>query len=182
MAQEPVACIEPGRGLPRDLILETRIETQERMGMVLDMLPVGLLIHQDGGIAFANQEACRMLNRDAAALQGRNCTDFLEGIQCRDFDELFQTDFRNCPAFKVPEIRVGREDGSETFIQLAAARLPWEGPAFVEILLQDITPFKHKEAELQRLSMTDTLTGAFNRRYFIRAAQKELGVARAANA
>ena len=182
MVRETVALNAQGSALPGDLILETRIETQERMGMVLDMLPVGLLIHQDNGIAFANQEACRMLHEDVASLLGRNCAEFLDQGHRSAFKDLFAEDYSTCAPFKVPEVRIGNGRGHDVCIQLAAARLPWEGPAFVEILLQDITPFKQKEAELQRLSMTDTLTGAFNRRYFIRAAEKEMGVARAAQA
>lgn len=58
-----------------------------------------------------------------------------------------------------------RPDGTERLVRLISGRLPWEGNPVIQILLQDITDQKRAEQSLRQMTITDELTGAYNRRH-----------------
>jgi diguanylate cyclase (GGDEF)-like protein len=66
---------------------------------------------------------------------------------------------------KPTEAEVSPATGETRTIKLIAGALPWEGNPVVQLLLQDITDLKTIQHRLHRLSVTDELTGAFNRRH-----------------
>ena len=47
----------------------------------------------------------------------------------------------------------------------SAWRLPWAGNPVLQVILQDVTEQKRAEASLRQLTITDELTGAYNRRH-----------------
>ena len=50
---------------------EMLVDTQHRMGEILELMPVGLIIHEDQTIVFANKETARLLDETQEALVGR---------------------------------------------------------------------------------------------------------------
>jgi len=141
------------------------IDTQERMGMMLDIMPMGLLIHTQQGILFANQEACAMLQTGAHELVGRHLLDF---VAPGEFDKVrtqITGSFSHEENIEGQETRLIRARGEEMDIKLLSSHLPWPGTPVVQILLQDVSDLKKKEQKLQRLATTDHLTGTYNRRH-----------------
>jgi len=141
------------------------IDTQQRLGMMLDIMPMGLLIHTEQGILFANQEACRMLGTEKHDLVGRHVLDFVDTVEFDDVLNQIQRSFAKDAQVINEEslLRVG--DGPAVCIKLITARLPWVGTPVIQILFQDVSDLKIKEQALERLSTIDELTGAFNRRH-----------------
>ena len=141
------------------------IDTQERMGMMLDIMPMGLLIHTEQGILFANQEACGMLQIGKPEVVGHHFLDFIDPAESAAVHRQFAESFGDAAAMHKQETTIGRADGSKICIKLLSGRLPWQGTPVIQVLLQDVTDLKQKEHKLRLLTITDELTGAYNRRH-----------------
>ena len=147
------------------------IDTQERMGMMLDVMPMGLLIHTEQGILFANQEACGMLQITKPQAIGHHFLDFIAGHHFESVHRQLEDSFHSETSMHKQETTIARSDGTEISIKLLSCRLPWQGTPVIQVLLQDVTDLKLKEQKLRLLTITDELTGAYNRRHlFDRAA------------
>ncbi|HEY0837379.1 MAG TPA: sensor domain-containing diguanylate cyclase [Azospirillum sp.] len=148
--------------------------TRSKLGDLLDLLPAGLLIHQEQGVVYANLEAARILGISPDALVGRHFLDFVDDpdapaqrlcfAQCLHDRELVRT--KDC-------VLVGT-GGGRTNVQVSMSPLPWEGLPVIYVMLNDVTALKETEETLRRLSLTDSLTGASNRRHFIEVAEREI--------
>jgi len=148
--------------------------TRSKLGDLLDLLPAGLLIHQEQGVVYANLEAARILGVSPDALVGRHFLDFVDDgdaaaqrvclVGCLFERTLVRT--KDC-------VLVGA-DGRRTNVQVSMSPLPWEGLPVIYVMLNDVTALKETEETLRRLSLTDSLTGASNRRHFIEAAEREV--------
>jgi diguanylate cyclase (GGDEF)-like protein/PAS domain S-box-containing protein len=150
------------------------IDTQERMGMMLDIMPMGLLIHTRQGILFANQEAYRMLGVRRGEIVGQHLLDFvakseIPGVM-RQIDRSFDNGIEPINQETLLHNRVGRA----ICIKLISVRLPWAGTPVVQILLQDVSDLKQKQRKLQQLSIIDELTGAHNRRHVFTEAARHM--------
>lgn len=141
------------------------IDTQQRMGMMLDIMPMGLLIHTEQGVLFANQEACRMLGAEKEQLVGQHVLDFIAPSEYDAVQEQISRSFSEGAEVISEESLLCRRDGPAINIKLISARLPWVGTPVVQILLQDVSDLKVKELALERLSTVDELTSVFNRRH-----------------
>lgn len=143
------------------------VDTQERIGMILDLMPIGLLIHQKMGILFANQATADFLGSTQEALVGKHIFDFLTPEDKKRVEQLFEDVFDSSTPHQLAGITIKCADlGMRTF-RFTSARLPWEGTPACQILMQDITKETRKSQQLQNLLATDPLTGAQNRRSFV---------------
>ncbi len=147
-----------------ELTQRTLIDTQERMGMMLDFMPMGLLIHTRQGIIFANQEACRQLRITQQQAIGHHFLDFVDPAEVPPVMEQINRSFSDEETMQTRETRLSHKDG-DLYIKLISCRLPWQGNPVVQILLQDVTDLKRTEQKLRHMAITDELTGAFNRRH-----------------
>ncbi|SOE17540.1 PAS domain S-box-containing protein/diguanylate cyclase (GGDEF)-like protein [Hoeflea halophila] len=141
------------------------IDTQQRLGMMLDIMPMGLLIHTEQGILFGNQEACRMLGVRKEELVGQHVLDFVDPTEFDAVMNQLQRSFAEGAEVINKETLLSAGDGPPINIKLISARLPWAGTPVIQVLFQDVSDLKLKEQSLERLSTTDELTGAFNRRH-----------------
>ncbi len=146
------------------LTQKSLIDTQERLGAMLDVMPIGLLIHTEQGILFANRAACDLLRAPLNRLQGQHLLDYVRKSDLDRVSEQFRTSFAGGqPTFEIEAVlelgRTGR------LARMISSCLPWPGNPVIQILLQDITDQKRAENSLRQLTITDELTGAYNRRH-----------------
>src|SRR5579863_3768298 len=137
------------------LTQKSLVDTQERLGAMLEVMPIGLLIHTEQGILFANQEACGLLQAEKHELVGQHLLDRIAdedaakvALQLR---RSFGGDLRTAPQ----EVLVDRDDGTQRLVKVVAGSLPWEGTPVVQILLQDVTDQKRAENSLRQMTITD---------------------------
>ncbi|MEX2744507.1 GGDEF domain-containing protein [Rhizobium mongolense] len=147
-----------------ELTKQTLVDTQARMGMMLDLMPMGLLIHTRQGIIFGNQEAARLLQVSQDQIVGRHFLDFLQ-TQIDDAAQQMEEAFEGRICENSTEADIRTAEGMVRTIKLIAGALPWDGNPVVQLLLQDITDLKTIQKALHRLTITDELTSAFNRRH-----------------
>jgi diguanylate cyclase (GGDEF)-like protein/PAS domain S-box-containing protein len=144
---------------------QSLIDTQEKLGSMLDAMPIGLLFHTEQGILFANQEACRLLKADKKALSGQHFLDYIRDTELDATSSFLQNAFETRDSSIVTESVIRCRDNAERLTKVIAGRLPWEGTPVIQVLFQDITDQKRTEHSLRKLSITDELTGAYNRRH-----------------
>ena len=143
---------------------QSLVDTQAQMGMMLDLMPMGLLIHTRQGIIFANQEASRLLRISQDEVVGRHFLDFLQ-TQVTEAGRQIEQAFDGHAQVHAIEAEIRTAEGGIRIIKLIVGALPWEGNPVVQLLLQDVTDLKLIQEELRRLTVTDELTGAYNRRH-----------------
>lgn len=141
------------------------VDTRERVGMMLDIMPMGLLIHTRQAILFANQEACRMLGALRDELIGRHVLDFVAQSEIPRVMEQIDESFGNGIEPVNRESILHSPGGRAISIKMITILLPWAGTPVIQILLQDVSDLKQKERQLERLSIIDELTGIHNRRH-----------------
>lgn len=147
------------------LTQKSLIDTQERLGAMLDVMPIGLLIHTQQGILFANRAACDLLRTPQAQLVGQHLLDYVRASDLPAVSDSFSTSFAGSgESFELETVmELGRR--SSRLVRLISSPLPWPGNPVIQILVQDITDQKRAEHSLRQLTITDELTGAYNRRH-----------------
>jgi diguanylate cyclase (GGDEF)-like protein len=65
-----------------------------------------------------------------------------------------------------------KRDGTTFPVEITARFITWKGEAVHVAAIRDITERQRFEKELERLAITDSLTGLFNRRHFFAEAEK----------
>jgi len=136
--------------------------------MVLDLLPVGLLIHQKQGILFANEIASGFLGQSQETLVGQHFLDHLNQSQRVKISKALSQAFDNEHISKIEQLELKVPGRLRKVYSLVIAKLPWQGTPVVQILMQDITKHLTRERQIENIMATDSLTGAQNRRSFIK--------------
>jgi len=146
--------------------------TYERMGLMLDLLPIGLIIHQRQGILFSNQAACDIFRPSQKSLSGEHLKDFLDEAQSREVSFLLRRAFDSNKIIKKGHVHLKPNNGGSKILALTIARLPHEKTASVQILIQDITLQVGCKRQMENILATDSLTGSQNRGSFINYVDK----------
>lgn len=149
------------------------LRARTKLGVFLDLIPVGLVIHQRHAIIFANLEAGNVIGIPPHELIGHHILDFVDLEDSELIRDRFNRCFDDALTVRALEARLTSTDGQKREVQLSMSPLFWDGLPVINIVFSDITLLKKKEHELFILSTTDSLTGAYNRRYFMDAAARE---------
>ena len=153
---------------------ESLFDTEQRLGAMLDAMPIGLLFHTQQGILYANDQACQLLGAKKSELVGKHFLDYVRQAEFLEANALLQSAFDAEQKAVEAESVIASNGGADKLIKITASRLPWEGTPVIQVLFQDITAQKKAEQSLRKLSITDELTGAFNRRHVFYEAESYL--------
>lgn len=144
---------------------------------LLDLIPVAreklieslgdgmIVLDVQGRIVDINQPAARMVGSLPEKMLGRNLSDIL--LFARSLTEQpFQHEIRT-------ELEI--ENTEKHYFDVLVSPLIEDQKTILGqlIIFRDITERKHAQDELQKLAITDSLTGLFNRRHFFEIAEKE---------
>lgn len=143
--------------------------------------PVGILTcDEDGRILY--------LNHMVADLLGSPSTEETQRINLFTFPLLQQSGFsaRLKESFETNmhvkyEMNYESKWGRKIWLNIHNKPFVSKGKKLVMVIIDDLTERKNIENQLTSLSYTDTLTGIFNRRYFIRRAEEEIILAKQLN-
>jgi diguanylate cyclase len=147
------------------LTQQTLVDTQQNLGKMLDLMPIGLLIHTEQGIVFANRQACSFLQTNTSMLRGQHLLDYAAPADVDAIGQALQLTFANSEASYEIECAVARPDGTSRLMKVITSALPWPGTPVIQVLMQDITDQKKAEVSLRQMTITDELTGSYNRRH-----------------
>lgn len=147
------------------LTQQTLVDTQQNLGKMLDLMPIGLLIHTEQGIVFANRQACSFLQTGSDMLRGQHLLDYASAADAEAISQALKLTFADTDATCDTECAVTRPDGTSRLMKVITSSLPWPGNPVVQVLMQDITDQKKAEVSLRQMTITDELTGSYNRRH-----------------
>jgi len=147
------------------LTQQTLVDTQHNLGKMLDLMPIGLLIHTEQGIVFANRQACSSLQTGADQLRGQHLLDYASPDDADAVAHSLQLTFADPETTCETECAVARPDGTSRLMKVITSSLPWPGIPVIQVLMQDITDQKRAEVSLRQMTITDELTGSYNRRH-----------------
>nr|WP_295885404.1 sensor domain-containing diguanylate cyclase [uncultured Devosia sp.] len=147
------------------LTQQTLVDTQQNLGKMLDLMPIGLLIHTEQGIVFANRQACSFLQTNPALLRGQHLLDYTSPADADAISQALQLTFSDPEATSDTECAITRPDSTSRLMKVITSSLPWPGTPVVQVLMQDITDQKKAEVSLRQMTITDELTGSYNRRH-----------------
>lgn len=131
-----------------------------------DVLPDPALgCDAEGNIVWCNKEALDLIGRDMHNILGTPVGEVVPAVS----QWLGEADFRavaRCGELNT-EIRVTNRCGDDRLMCCRCSRLYASGDDtyIVLLVLRDITEWGHLEEHLRNLSLTDELTGLYNRRY-----------------
>ncbi|SHJ69556.1 PAS domain S-box protein [Desulfofundulus thermosubterraneus] len=145
-------------------------QREEYLNLLLTSMPVGIitvdaLSHR---IEDVNQEAAALMGAPPEAIIGKTCFEFFSCPKgCCPVKDLGEEVDR-------AERILRRADGTQIPVLKTVRRLQTEsGEKLIENFM-DLTDRKKMEEELRCLSITDPLTNAYNRRYFMQVLEQEI--------
>jgi diguanylate cyclase (GGDEF)-like protein/PAS domain S-box-containing protein len=150
-------------------------ESEEKYRELITNIKVGIFrMDPSGQILEANPSAVEMFGfKNVKSFLEKNVSDF---FQIQEASTNFMTDIEKYELLKNKEFCLKRKDGTQFWASLTstAIRRNSEKILYYDTVIEDITKKKHLQEEVRRLSITDELTGVFNRRFFNQNLPKEI--------
>ncbi len=130
-------------------MLEAMHRSEERYRAVVEHVGEGMVVVQDGYFVFVNQRALEITRRTRGALMR---SGFIEQIHPDDRPMVLERQARRLAGEDVPsryELRLARDDGSVTWIEIGVTLVPWDGKGATLTFFSDISHRKALEERLQ---------------------------------
>jgi diguanylate cyclase (GGDEF)-like protein/PAS domain S-box-containing protein len=161
--------------LQRRFLAKRIKESEEKYRELITNIKVGIFrMDPQGYILEANPSAVEMFGfKDAKPFLDRNVSEF---FQIQELSSNFMTEMANNGLIQNKEFCLKRKNGTQFWASLTstAIRKDQDKIIYYDTVIEDITKKKQLQEEVHRLSITDDLTGLFNRRYFNRNLPKEI--------
>jgi diguanylate cyclase (GGDEF)-like protein/PAS domain S-box-containing protein len=164
--------------IQRRILAKKIKESEEKYRDLITNIKVGIFRMNPGGYLLeANPAAVEMFGyEDMARFLNHNIVDF---FQQQDLSTEFLTEMDNNGLVKNQEYCLKKKDGSPFWASITSTAIKRnEGKLhYYDTVIEDITRKKELQEDVRRLSITDELTGLFNRRYFNQNLPKEIKTA-----
>ncbi|MBN1485877.1 MAG: PAS domain S-box protein [Chloroflexia bacterium] len=150
------------QGVVRDITvhkqaLEALSESEERYRHLVEFMPLGLAIHQDGRLCMINQAGVDMLGYDSdQEMLGRPA---LEAVHPEDHPQVLERMKHLAAGCTVPwqEERFLRKDGSIVNVEVQASALNYEGRPAVLVVVRDVSERRQLEAQLRQAQKMEAI-------------------------
>ena len=159
--------------------MQTVLEQEQRLALITSNIADGVYVmDEQGRITFSNHRATELLGFSQKELSGTIAHDLFHRHDGGDHTLL-----EECPIYRVIQTR-GRYEGEEQFahkggglltVQVASQPMLKGGRVVGSVtVFRDISEQKQLEEQLRLMSITDPLTGVYNRRFLQETLLKEL--------
>ena len=141
----------------------------ERLELLVEHSPDGIVVHQDGRIVYANSAAQRLVGDNLLLGRDRPISSYLHPDHVKPVLERLAAMVEPGDVMKGHECVLVRSDGEHIPVEIASARTTWGGKAAYQVIMRDVSERKMaEEAAKARL--------AVERRYAAAVAALEEGV------
>lgn len=149
------------------------------LGAVVPLCPDGIIgVNREGTVVIFKEAAEKLTGYDKAhVLNTLHITDIYHPPELgrKIKKKLHSTKYGGPGRLDSLEVEVTTKQGRKTPIRLCATLIHKDGEEIGSVgFFHDLTTQRELEAELRRLSITDSLTGLFNRRHFHAVLTQEL--------
>ena len=157
-----------------DLLRESEEKTRAMLNTSLDAI---MMMDEKGTISYFNKAAEKIFGFRQKEVKGKKLHDILASENAR------KKYYQNLPKFeqsgqcavigKTLELYASRKDGTRFPIEISISSFHLQGKWHSVGSIRDITSRKEMEKKLRESSMTDELTGLFNRRGFLELSSQQ---------
>jgi len=153
--------------------------TEERFKLMIEnVLDLITILDVDGSMKYVSPSHRRILGYEDEELLGRRVFDFVHPEDFPRVFDIFAQGLQNADRLYSAEFRVRHKDGYWLTIESIGKLCPPEmGGLGVVVNSRDVTERKKMEERLRSLSITDDLTGLYNRRGFLTFADHHIKAA-----
>lgn len=138
-----------------------------------------LLVDNQWKIVEGNEQACRKYGYPREELLKMQIKELLPPELKSEIPDLMRViDEQEGVVYETEHVR---KDGTRFPVEISARFFDIEGNKFLQAIIRDITERKKMEEAIRTLSITDTLTGLYNRRGFMTLADQQIRTANRTN-
>jgi diguanylate cyclase (GGDEF)-like protein/PAS domain S-box-containing protein len=159
---------------------ETLRQREEKYRTILEDIQEGYYeVDIAGYLTFFNNSFCRIYGYSKEELMGMNYRKYTNKEHSEKLFQVFNKVYRTGKPAKEFDWQITRKDGTKRYIELSASLQKDSSDRLIGFqgIARDITDRKMMEAEILALSITDQLTGLYNRRGFLSLAGQQLKLA-----
>jgi diguanylate cyclase (GGDEF)-like protein/PAS domain S-box-containing protein len=159
---------------------ETLRQSEEKYRTILEDIQEGYYeVDIAGNLTFFNNSFCRIYGYSKEELMGMNYRQYTNKEHSEKLFQVFNKVYGTGKPAKEFDWQITRKDGTKRYIELSASLQKDSSgkPIGFQGIARDITDRKMMEAEVLALSITDQLTGLYNRRGFLSLAGQQLKLA-----
>ena len=160
---------------------EALLKSEEKYRTILENIEDGYYeVDLTGNFTFFNDSMCRILGYSQEEMMGMNNRQFTDKENAKKLFKVFNEVYRTGKPAKEFDWQIIRKDGTKRYIEVSVSlQINSSGkPIGFRGIARDITERKMMEAEIIALSITDQLTGLYNRRGFLSLAEQQLKLAK----
>ncbi|MEN6359099.1 MAG: PAS domain S-box protein [Smithella sp.] len=176
------------RGISRDVTERKQMEeiirqSEERYRTIIEQMEDGYFeTDLRGNFTFVNDAECRNLGYTQEELIGMNRHQYADEKNARILFEVFNGVYRTGIPVKAHDLELIRKDGTRNIdeISVALIRNAKGEPMGFRGIARDVSERRRMEEKLRSISITDELTGLYNRRGFISLSEQQIKIAKRA--
>lgn len=134
------------------------LESEERYRRLIELLPDGIAVYQDGLIRMANPAGIRLLGYDSTAeIIGRPMLDFVHPDDRAAVIERARAQLEHGQAVPPREERFLRRDGTAVLVEVTGAPFPLGGRPAVMVVVRDVTERRRLEDQLRQAQKMEAI-------------------------
>ena len=156
-------------------------QSEEKYRTILEDMRDGFCeVDLAGNFTFFNDSACRIWGYSKEELMGMNNRQYTDKENAKILFQAFNEVYRTGKPCEELKWQLIKKDGTKIFVESSLSlRKDSSGKSIgFRGLTRDVTERKMMEAEILALSITDQLTGLYNRRGFLSLAEQQLKLAK----
>jgi len=135
--------------------------SEENQRLLLNLLPNGVIVHEQGVIVYANPSACRMLGLEDSGLTERKIMDFIHPDSQKMVTDRIQHVMQTHTEAPQTEELLLRTDGSSFIAEAITMPMTWNSRSVIQVVFNDISKRKQSEEEINRLGAIIEQTSDF---------------------
>src|SRR5664280_2585406 len=120
----------------------------DRYRLLVDLIPDGVIVHQDGRVVYANASAQRLVGGTSADILGKEIFGFIHPAYRADLAQRLTTLHEPGIPSRPAETLLQRLDGGTTAVESVSVRTSWEHRPAWQAILRDLTEHKTAQAAL----------------------------------